>query len=83
MFNPLVSDLTHLKDDELTKKIGELQKRLSQCWKFGPMDLIPQLQTLVNQYYEEQSRRNAKALEEINKRSSKNGKDFDGIINIQ
>lgn len=83
MFHPLVSDLTQLKDEELTKKISELQKRLSQCWRFGPTDVIPQIQLVLEHHTDEQARRNAKALEDMQRRSKKDGKSFDDIIDIQ
>jgi hypothetical protein len=83
MFHPLVADLTKLKDEELTKKIGDLHKRLNQCYRAGPFDLIPQIQMVLQHHMDEQSRRNAKALEEIQKRSNKDGKNFKGIIDIQ
>ena len=50
MFHPLGTDLSKFSDDELNKKYGELQKRITQCYKFGPMDLVPQLQMLIDDY---------------------------------
>jgi len=80
--HPLSPDLTNFNDDELNKKFGELQKRYMQCWKFGPMDLLPQLQMLMDDYQAEIQRRNAKVMEDMQKRAEAKGKGFGGVIDI-
>lgn len=80
--HPLGPDLSGLSDDELNKKFGELQKRYTQCWRFGPGDLLPQLQMLMDDYQAEIQRRNAKIMEEITRKAEAKGKGFGGVIDI-
>ncbi len=80
--HPLSPNLSNFNDDELNKKFGELQKRYMQCWKFGPMDLLPQLQMLMDDYQAEIQRRNAKVMEDMQKRAEAKGKGFGGVIDI-
>jgi hypothetical protein len=81
--HPLLNDLSKLKDDELHKKFGELQKRFQQCYRFGPASAIPQLQMIIGDYQAEISRRNQKIMDDMMKKSEKEGKNFNGIIDIQ
>jgi hypothetical protein len=80
--HPLGPDLTNINDDELNKKFGELQKRYMQCWRFGPSDLLPQLQMLMDDYQAEIQRRNAKVMEDMQKRAEAKGKGFGGVIDV-
>lgn len=80
--HPLGTDLTKFSDDELNKKYGELQKRITQCYKFGPMDLVPQLQMLIDDYQFEIQARNRKLMDEMAKKAEAKGKGFNGIIDI-
>lgn len=84
--HPLGSNLSTLSDDELSKKQGELLKRLNQAYRIGPAQIIPQLQMLVQDYDEERGRRNAKLMQEMAEKFDKdrnNGKGMKGIIDIQ
>jgi len=83
--HPLGNDLSKLTDDELTKKIGELNKRYVQAYRIGPQQIIPQLQMLLQDHQEEMSRRNAKMLADMAAKMEKdksNGKGIKGIIDI-
>lgn len=80
--HPLGTDLSQFNDDELNKKYSELQKRFTQCYRFGPVDLIPQIQMLLDDYNYEIQRRNQKLMDEMQKRAEQNGKGFKGIIDI-
>ena len=80
MTHPLAPDLSKIKDEELQKKLGDLQKRIMQCYRFGPQNLVPQLQMLLDDYQNEIQTRNAKAMEELQKKTKK---DFNGIIDIR
>lgn len=80
--HPLSPNLESLTDDDLNKKFGELQKRYTQCWRFGPMDLLPQLQMLMDDYQSEIQRRNQKIMDDMNKKAEAKGKGFGGIIDI-
>lgn len=76
--HPLGPDLTGLTDDELHKKYGELQKRFTQAYRFGPQGVIPQLQMLMQDYQMEIGLRNQKQMAELDK----NSKGPKGIIDI-
>jgi hypothetical protein len=83
--HPLGNNLTTLSDDELTKKLGELNKRMTQAYRSGPYQIIPQLQMLIQDHQEEVSRRNAKLMQEMSDKFDKDkngGKGIKGIINI-
>lgn len=80
--HPFSPDFSAMNDDELNKKFGELQKRYMQCWKFGPTDLLPQLQMLMDDYQSEIQRRNQKIMDDMNKRAEAKGKGFGGVIDI-
>lgn len=81
--HPLTSNLASLKDEELNKKYAELSKRLSQCYRSGPQQVIPQLQMLMQDYQDELNRRSAKVQTELAEKLNKDGKGFKGIIDIQ
>ena len=80
--HPLGTDLSGVSDDELQKKYAELQKRMTQCYRFGPASVIPQLQMLLADYNYEIQQRNQKMMNEIQQRAEKNGKGYKGIIDI-
>lgn len=77
--HPLTPDLSKLTAEELQTKYGDLQKRYGVAFRMGRPDQIYQLQMLIQDYYAEIQRRNAKALEEL----EKNSKNFKNIIDIQ
>jgi protein-arginine kinase activator protein McsA len=81
--HPLTQDLTALKDEELHTKVAELNKRLTQCYKVGPTQLIPQIQMVLGDYNAEVGRRNAKLMDEVTKKNDKGNKGFSTIIDIQ
>lgn len=70
-FHPLASDLSGLSDDELHKKRGELNSRISFAYKMGHGEMISQLQMLLGNYNEEVQVRNFKMLEAMQKDGSK------------
>jgi hypothetical protein len=83
--HPLGNNLSNLTDDELTKKIAELNKRYVQAYRIGPQQIIPQLQMLLQDHQEEMNRRNAKLLADMAAKYDKdknNGKGLKGIIDI-
>lgn len=81
--HPLSQDLSALSDEELQKKMGELQKRLLQASRVGPFGILPQLQMLLEDYQWESTERNRRRLEEMEKRAEQSGRGFKGIIDIQ
>lgn len=81
--HPLSTALSSLSDEELQKKFGELQRRLIQASRFGPFDLVPQLQMLMDDYQFELSERHRRHMEAMEKRAEDSGRGFKGIIDIQ
>jgi hypothetical protein len=81
--HPLADSLSSLTDEELQKKYGELQRRLIQSSRFGPFDLVPQLQMLLEDYQFELSERQRRQVESMEKRAEESGRGFKGIIDIQ
>jgi hypothetical protein len=79
MGHPLAPDLSKLSLEELTSKFNELSKRINTAFRWGNSDMVGQLQLLMQDYQEEMSNRNRKALEEM----EKNSKNFKNIIDIQ
>ena len=86
--HPLINDLSKLTDDELHKKLSELNKRFVQAYRIGPYQIIPQLQMLIEDYNSEVGRRNAQKMQEMQEKFDKankkdDGKGLKGIIDIQ
>lgn len=77
--HPLVSDLSGLSNEELTKKYNELMAKYNQAHRFGPTSVIPQMQMILENYQAELDARHRKTLEEMEKKSEK----FKGIIDIK
>lgn len=80
--HPLTPDLSKLSDEEVNKKYEELNKRLSQAFRFGPHSIISQIQMLQQDYQAEIGRRQALLIQQMEERAAKNGKGFKGIIDI-
>lgn len=80
--HPLLPDLSVFSDDELYKKYDELGKRFAQASRFGPYSIIPQLQTLMQDYQSEINRRQQKLIRDMEERANKDGKGFKSIIDI-
>lgn len=79
MFNPLMSDMSALKDIDVDNKITELHKKYLIAAKSGNGGLCSQIIVAINTFREEQQRR----LLEKSKISLKNqDKDMGDLINI-
>lgn len=79
MGHPLTPDLSKLTMEELVNKQSEITKRMTFAYRMGRYEIISQLQLLAEDYGAELGRRNAKALEDM----EKNSKNFKNIIDIQ
>jgi hypothetical protein len=64
MYNPLVTGVTDLSDDELLAKINELNSKMGQASSAGMFSAINQMVVILNEYQEEMTRRHAKSMEE-------------------
>ena len=76
MFNPLVDDLSHLKDNEVEEKILELSKKYFVAQRLGKPEMLTQIATFVTMYKQEMSKRNA-----IRLKQQLDG-DLDQLINV-
>ena len=76
MFNPLVEDLSHLKDNEVEEKILELSKKYFTAQRLGKPELLTQISVLVTIYRQEMSKRNS------NKLKTQLDGDLDQLINV-
>lgn len=79
MYNPLLEDLTTLKDSELDSKLSELYKKHGYALKSGNGALVGQIITVIEAYRYEMSRRQAEAKKKM---QDKNNTDLDGLINV-
>jgi len=64
MFNPLVTGVTELSDDELLGKINELNTKMRQASQAGMFGAINQMVVVLNEYQEEMNRRHQQSLED-------------------
>ena len=80
--HPLGSDLTQLSDDQLQKRISDLITKRLTAYRIGSGDLAQQVEMLLFDCQQEQSNRNAKAMQEMENQSKKRGGDLDKLIDI-
>lgn len=76
MFNPLIEDLSHLKDNEVEEKVLELSKKYFTAQRLGKPQLLTQIANLVTIYKQEMSKRNS------NKLKTQLDGDLDQLINV-
>ena len=79
MFNPLVEDLTHLKDTELDSRMTDLNKKYSIAMRLGNGGVAMQIAVVLEQLREEIQRRQ---IESSKKLLQKQNKDLDDLINV-
>ncbi len=77
--HPLSPNLSNASNEELQKKIGELQHRLTYAARIGQHEVVHQVQLLLDDYNNEVSIRNQRALEELESKT----KNFKNIIDIK
>lgn len=78
MFNPLMQDITKLKNDDLENKITELMKKYHLAARFGQGAVCSQIAVLLESYREEQQRRYILAEQKL----AKQNKNLDDFINV-
>jgi hypothetical protein len=79
MFNPLLPDLSTLKNEDVDNKITELMQKYFLASKFGQGGLMQQISVILEVYRNEQSRRQ----QEANKKLMQNrNQDLDEFIKI-
>jgi hypothetical protein len=79
MFNPLLEDLTQLKDVDLESKVSDLNKKYSIAMRTGNSGLCMQIAMTLEAYRDETARRQYEANKKL---LQKQNKDLDGLINI-
>jgi predicted DNA-binding protein (UPF0278 family) len=79
MFNPLLEDLTVLKDAEIEGKINELSRKYTIAARTGMNDVLPQIAVILEALRMEMSKRQAQSLKKATKNSNK---DLDDLIKV-
>jgi hypothetical protein len=79
MFNPLIEDLTHLKDTDLESRMTDLNRKYSIALKTGNGSLAMQVAVVIEAIREESLRRQSEATKKL---LQKQNKDLDGLINV-
>lgn len=77
MFHPFEENVRDLKEEELTKRIGELSRKFAIASRLGQKEVLTQLQTFVTIYRDELRRR---AMQPI--KTNDQDKDLDQLINV-
>lgn len=77
MFNPLLPDITKLKNEDLENKINELMRKYVIAARCGQGIVCNQISVILEAHKDEQKRRYA----ETSKKTIQN-KDLDDYINI-
>lgn len=79
MFNPLLEDLTQLKDADLESRMSDLNKKYSIAMRSGNSALGIQVAVVLEAIKEELARRQIEATKKL---MQKQNKDLDDLINI-
>lgn len=78
MFNPLLEDISKLKNEDLENKINELMKKYTIAARSGQGVVCNQIAIILETYKDEQHRRYA----ESNKKIINQNKNLDDFINV-
>lgn len=79
MFNPLVDNLTTLKDTDLDARMTDLNKKYSIAMRLGNGSVGMQIAVVLEQLRDEVQRRQ---VESSKKLLQKQNKDLDDLINV-
>lgn len=80
MFNPLVDDLSNLKDQDVDDKIRELSKKYLTASRLPDQSLARQVREMLTIYKQELLKRQNKQLSDAQK---KRDQDLDTLINVE
>lgn len=80
MFNPLIDDTKKLKDQDLEKKILDLNQKYSIALRLGQGGLAQQIAIVLEQYKHELRSRQAAAMKKIDEKQKEQG--LDDLINV-
>ena len=79
MFNPLLEDLTVLKDQELETRLSDLGRKQGIAFRMGNSALAMQVGIVIEAVREEMARRQTEATKKLLEKQNKN---LDGLINV-
>jgi len=79
MGHPLTPNLSNLSTEELSKKVNDLNQRLSMAYRWGRGDLVQQIYLMLEDYNFEIKERTRKQMEE----TAKKNPNFDKLIDIK
>ena len=79
MFNPLLNDLTQLKDTELESKISDLNRKYNIALRMGNGSVAQQIAMTLEAFRMETGRRQYEANKKL---MEKQDKGLDGLINV-
>ena len=79
MFNPLLDDLTLLKDADLESRMTDLNKKYSIALRTGNGMLAQQVAVVIEAIRDESQRRQREATKKL---LQKQNKDLDDLINV-
>jgi hypothetical protein len=65
MYNPLLQDLSTLKDTDIDNKVTELMQKYFLASRFGQGGVMHQITVILDAYKEEQYRRQAAANKKL------------------
>jgi hypothetical protein len=80
MFNPLLPDLSKLKDQDLETKISELNKKYFIALKLGQGAAAQQIVLNLDAFKMEQQRRQTKSSQDLAKKTQGDG--MEDLINV-
>jgi hypothetical protein len=80
MFNPLLPDLTKLKDQDLENKIFDLTRKYYQALRLGQGDAAQQIVLNLDAFKMEQHRRQIKSTQDLAKKTQDGG--LEDLINV-
>jgi len=79
MFNPLLPDLSTLKDEDVDNKITELMQKYFLASRFGQGGVMQQISVILESYKLEQITRQQNASKKL---MQNRNQDLDSFINI-
>ena len=79
MFNPLLPDLSKIKNEDIELKINELMRKYFMAARAGQGIVCQQIQVILDAYKQEQLKRFLDASKKV---SENQGKNFDDFINV-
>jgi hypothetical protein len=79
MFNPLLEDLTQIKDADLENKMSDLNRKYNIALRMGNGAIAQQIAVVIESVRDEGMRRQHEATKKL---LAKQSKDLDGLINV-